>query len=100
MQSTGKVIESEADLTTPLKNLKLDNGEELKLPPSFKIKAIQADGTFDEKGYEVVIDEDSTLKSVLDDINKNSGVSAFYDSFTGKIAFTAKHSGVIKGDRG
>ena len=100
MQSTGKVIESEADLTTPLKNLKLDNGEELKLPPSFKIKAIQADGTFDEKGYEVVIDEGSTLKSVLDDINKNSGVSAFYDSFKGKIAFTAKHSGVIKGEGG
>ena len=38
------------------------------------------------------------MQSVLDDINKNSGVNAFFDSFTGKIAFTAKFSGDVKDD--
>ena len=34
-----------------------------------------------------------SLKTVLDRINKETGVSAFYDSSTGKIAMTAKNSG-------
>ena len=84
-------------MNTPLKELKLGENQELvniqKVPSFFTISAIKADGTFDE-GYEVKLDENSTLKSVLDDINKNSGVSAFYDSHTGKIALTTKNSGL------
>jgi len=34
-----------------------------------------------------------TLKSLLDKINKKTGVNAFFDSHTGKIAMTAKNSG-------
>jgi len=92
MQSKSSVISSEADLTKSLKVLK----PTLTVPSSFTIKAIKADGTMDTTGYEVKLDEKSTMQSVLDDINKNSGVNAFYDSFTGKIAFTAKNSGDVK----
>ena len=48
------------------------------------------------KDMKCEITPESTMQSVLDDINKNSGVNAFYDSFTGKIAFTAKFSGDVK----
>ena len=92
IQSREAVITSEADLNKPLKGL----NPPVNVSSNFTINAIQEDGTFDTKGYEVKLDENSTLKSVLDDINKNSGVSAFYDSFTGKIAFTAKYSGAVK----
>jgi len=95
MQSTGSVIASEADLTKSLKVLK----PTLTVPSSITIKAVKADGTFDNVGYELKLTEESTLKSVLDDINKNSGVTAFYDSHTGKVAFTAKNAGdVIAGN--
>ena len=51
-----------------------------------------------------IIPEKETLKSVLDRINKETGVSAFYDSHTGKIAMTAKNSGAgsieVTGDLG
>ena len=90
MHSYEKVIASESDLTTSL-NLDLTKGE------SFTIKAIKADGTLDTVGYKVKLDANSTLQSVLDDINKNSEVSAFYDSHTGKVAFTAKNSGDVNG---
>jgi flagellar hook-associated protein 2 len=92
MQSTESVIASEADLTKSLKVLK----PTLTVPSSIMIKAIQADGTLDKVGYEVKLTEASTLQSVLDDINKNSDVTAFYDSHTGKVAFTAKNGGKIE----
>lgn len=96
MQSSGAVINSEADLNKSLKELK----PTLTVPSTITIKAIKADGTFDTEGYVVKLDEKSTLQSVLDDINKNSGVSAFYDSFSGKVSFTAKNSGAVKGGNG
>lgn len=89
MQSSDKVVNSETDLSKNLSELGITT-----IPSSFKIKAIKADGTLDS-GYEVKIDSKSTLKSVIDDINKNSGVNVFYDSFTGKLAFTAKNSGDV-----
>ncbi|MDI2589732.1 flagellar hook-associated protein 2 [Psychrobacillus sp. NEAU-3TGS] len=89
MQSTNRVLASDADLTKKLKDLNVE------VPSSFTIKAIKSDGTLDKDGYVVKIDENSTMQSVLNDINKNSGVNAFYDSFTGKMAFTAKNSGEI-----
>jgi len=93
MQSSGQVLSSEADLTKKLSSLSFADPV-----GNFKISAIKADGTMDTVGYEVKIDENSTMKSVIDDINKNSGVNAFYDSFTGKIAFTAKYNGDVKDD--
>ncbi|MFX3675304.1 MAG: flagellar hook-associated protein 2 [Paenisporosarcina sp.] len=87
MQSKTAVIASEADLTKVLNTT---------VPSSFIIKAIKADGTLDSTGYEVKLTSTSTMQSVLDDINKNSGVTAVYDSFTGKLAFTAKNSGDVK----
>lgn len=90
MQSTDKVLSSEKDLKTKLSDLNLSS-----TPGNFTISAINVDGTMDS-GYEVKITADSTMQSVLDDINKNSGVNAFYDSYTGKIAFTAKFSGDVK----
>lgn len=87
MQSKSSVIASEEDLKIPLSSAEAS---------SFTIKAIKADGKLDN-GYVVKIDEKSTMQSVLDDINKNSGVNAVYDSFTGKIAFTAKNSGNVSG---
>lgn len=94
MQSTDRVLASESQLKTKLSELALTPA-----PGNFKINAIKEDGTFDtaaNAGYEVKITADSTMQSVLDDINKNSGVNAFYDSYTGKIAFTAKFSGDVK----
>ncbi|WP_144509559.1 flagellar hook-associated protein 2 [Bacillus sp. FJAT-22090] len=90
MQSSGRVLNSEADLKTKLSELNLSPP-----PASFKISAIKADGTVGTT--EIKIDENSTMQSVLDDINKNSDVNAFYDSFTGKVAFTAKNSGYVQG---
>ncbi|WP_419961340.1 flagellar hook-associated protein 2 [Psychrobacillus sp. BM2] len=90
MQSTDRILAPDADLTKKLKEL-----DPSMVPSSFTIKAIKADGKLDQDGYEVKIDENSTMQSVLNDINKNSGVNAFYDSFTGKMAFTAKNSGEI-----
>ncbi|TQR17644.1 flagellar hook-associated protein 2 [Psychrobacillus soli] len=89
MQSSGRVLNSEADLKKTLKEIK----PTINVPTTFNIKAIKEDGTLDTKGYDVKIDENSTMQSILDDINKNSGVTAIFDSFTGKIAITAKNSG-------
>lgn len=92
MQSKGNItgITSEADLSKKLSELNLS-----ETPGNFTIKSIKADGTLDS-GYEVKITEDSTMQSVINDINKNSGVTAFFDTHTGKLAFTAKNSGDVK----
>ncbi len=92
MQSSDRIVSSNADLSKSLKELDIIR----TVPSSFTIKAINAEGEFDEGGYEVKLDANSTLKSVLDDINENSDVSAYFDSFTGKIAFTAKNSGKVE----
>ena len=86
-------IKSEADLKTKIVDLPED-----QRPVNigyFTIKAIKEDGTLDD-GYVVKVDADSTLQSIMDDINKNSGVSVFYDSYKGQLAFTAKYSGSIE----
>src|SRR5690606_30266210 len=58
MQSSGAVINSEADLNKSLKELK----PTLTVPSTITIKAIKADGTFDTEGYKVKLDEKSTLQ--------------------------------------
>jgi len=56
------------------------------------------------QSHKIEIGEKETLKSLLDNINKETGVNAFFDSHTGKIAMTAKNSGAgsieVNGDLG
>ncbi|MGE7917511.1 flagellar hook-associated protein 2 [Viridibacillus sp. NPDC093762] len=64
---------------------------------SITINAIAEDGTL-KAGKEITFDpSEDSLETVLKKINTESGVTAFYDSFSGKIALTAKNSGDIGG---
>ncbi|WP_399628513.1 flagellar hook-associated protein 2 [Sporosarcina sp. SG10008] len=57
------------------------------------INAVDANGKMTIDAKELEFKETDTLKSVLDRLNKETDVTAFYDSHTGKIAMTAKNSG-------
>ena len=97
MKSRGveEVNGGNVDLSKPI--FELDNSYSSET--SFTIKAIKQDGTFDTTGYEVKFDPTKdSMQKVLDDINKNSGILAFYDSFSKQISFSAKNSGDIKAD--
>jgi len=72
-----------------------------------KLSDLGAEFTFDADGFTSitinapgmkepvtrVFSKDDSLSAVLVDINSNTGVNAFYDEHTGKIALTAKSSG-------
>lgn len=61
------------------------------------IKAIKEDGTMqtNEEAFKLTFDPaEETLQSVLGKINSGSGVSAFYDEFTGQVSVTAKNTGL------
>ncbi|WP_312092833.1 flagellar hook-associated protein 2 [Niallia sp.] len=58
-----------------------------------KISAITKDGVMQEKPYELTITKDDTLDSVIAKINKDSGVTAFFDTKSQKISITAKNTG-------
>ncbi|MBO0588423.1 flagellar filament capping protein FliD [Sporosarcina sp. E16_8] len=63
------------------------------------INAIDKDGKMSSEAVKLIFDPKiDTLKTVLDKINKETGVTAFFDSSTGKIAMTAKNSGVDNSD--
>lgn len=62
---------------------------------TIKISAITKDGVMQEKPYELTITKDDTLDSVIAKINKDSGVTAFFDSKTQRISITAKNTGAI-----
>lgn len=92
--NTDKLVSEEETINSSLDKLGITGTE-------MKIKAINKEG----KMTEVTIKVDSTkdtLKSVLDKINSQSEVNAFYDEQTGKIAMTAKNSGAgeisVEGD--
>ncbi|WP_442596322.1 flagellar hook-associated protein 2 [Neobacillus sp. D3-1R] len=58
------------------------------------IKAIDKNGVLETRGTEITIDPTKdTLDSIIEKINANSGVSAFYDKQTGKLSLIAKNSG-------
>ncbi|MBU0906068.1 MAG: flagellar hook-associated protein 2 [Firmicutes bacterium] len=64
---------------------------------SITINSIGADGNMPAEAKTITFDPAvDSLETVLKKINSESGVSAFYDSFTGKIAVTAKNSGDAK----
>ncbi|MFJ5623465.1 flagellar hook-associated protein 2 [Peribacillus loiseleuriae] len=59
---------------------------------TIKISAITKDGTMDTK--EITIDpEKDSLNDVISKINSQTGVTAFYDSVSNQISFTAKNTG-------
>ncbi|WP_342512972.1 flagellar filament capping protein FliD [Sporosarcina sp. FSL K6-1522] len=81
-QSDGtKLTEAQVKNST-LKELGLEQGD-------MTIK-IDAPG---KAGEVLTFEETDTIESVLTRINKETGVNAFFDSHTGKIAMTAKNSG-------
>lgn len=47
-------------------------------------------------GKKIKITEDMTIKDVISEINKETGVNAFFDEHTGKIAMTSKETGFGK----
>jgi len=87
-----KVMQSE---NTTLADLKIEGKD-------ITISAPGKDGKM--QSHKIEINEKDTLKSLLDKINKETDVNAFYDSHTGKIAMTAKNSGAgnieVTGDLG
>ena len=92
MRSTGKVSAVPIDVNEKLSKV----NPSLTNPQTIKIKAIKADGTLqtDKEAFTYSFDPaEKSLQNVLDEINKSSNVSAFYDSFTGRISMTAKNSG-------
>lgn len=92
MRSTDKISTAPIDVNAKLSTLSSTlSGEQ-----TIKIRAMKADGTLQTEEEAFILTFDPTKKSlqnVLDEINKNSNVSAFYDSFTGKISMTAKNTG-------
>ncbi|WP_445505600.1 flagellar hook-associated protein 2 [Niallia sp. 03091] len=60
-----------------------------------KISAITKDGTMQDTT--ISITNDDTLDSVIAKINKDSGVTAFFDETSKRISFTAKNAGDTTG---
>lgn len=57
------------------------------------INAITKDGKLQEQPFKVKITSEDTLDSIIAKINKDSGVTAFFDNNSKKISFTAKNTG-------
>lgn len=58
------------------------------------VTSIEITAPGSDEAVKVDFESGATINSVLDAINKKTGVNAFYDSHTGQIAMTAKNSGV------
>ncbi|MBM7690892.1 flagellar hook-associated protein 2 [Peribacillus deserti] len=64
------------------------------LSQTISIKAIGKDGKLETTGFSYTIDPSKdTLNSIIDKINKESGVNMFYDTVTQKVSITAKNTG-------
>jgi flagellar hook-associated protein 2 len=88
MFNEGKIT---LDPSMKLSDLNLTN------PQTISIRTINKEGVLEEKGYELTFDPaNETLNSIIGKINANSGVTAFFDSVTGKISLTAKNTGAIQ----
>lgn len=64
---------------------------------TLKISAITKDGIMQKEPDRIEIKKDDTLNSIIERINKNSGVTAFFDSQSKKISIIAKNTGGIDG---
>jgi flagellar hook-associated protein 2 len=64
------------------------------------IRSFGGETSFSINGTTVAIEAGDTLNSVIDKINKNTNVTAFYDSVTGKVSLTSKETGLVNGGTG
>ncbi|WP_153720648.1 flagellar hook-associated protein 2 [Sporosarcina cascadiensis] len=70
---------------------KLSQLGDIKFVDGKAVLKIKVGETGSEKSIELL--QDDTIESALKKINKDSDVNAFYDSFSGRVALTAKNSG-------
>lgn len=93
-------MQSNSSIGTGLDTKKTMNELGFSGTGSITINAIDAQGKLVAANAKTITFDPTkdTLETVLKKINSESGVSAFYDSFTGKIAMTAKNSGNVAGD--
>lgn len=94
MRSTARVNGSTNPIDTSAMLSTLDPA--LTNPQIITIKSVKSDGTLqtDAEAFTLTFNPaEKSLQNVLDEINKGANVSAFYDSFTGRISMTAKNSG-------
>lgn len=90
MVASGSTFDSSDELINQKDNLV--GGSTLDAQSTFTIKI---------NGTEIDIDPDEdSLDDVIDRINEETNVSAFYDSETGKITFTAQNTGKVNGADG
>lgn len=78
-----------------------DSSKKLSEYENFKeqtitISAITKDGELQEEPYKLEINGEDTLDSIIAKINKDSGVTAFFDNKAGKISFVAKNTGDVE----
>ncbi|WP_203363256.1 flagellar hook-associated protein 2 [Bacillus sp. REN10] len=65
------------------------------------INAIGKDGKLAKEAVEITFDPTKeSLNDVMKKINEQTGVTMFYDSFTGKVSMTAKNTGDAKDENG
>jgi len=88
--ATNATWQSEAPTTTTMPN---ENANISALGINGPITITALDSKGQPVKTDVPIGTDDTIKSVIDKINKDPNVNAFYDEQTGKIAMTAKNSG-------
>ncbi|WP_199616743.1 flagellar filament capping protein FliD [Paenibacillus alkalitolerans] len=56
--------------------------------------------TFSLNGKTVTIESGDSLNSVIEKINRDTNVTAFYDSVTGKVSIVSKNTGKVNGAAG
>lgn len=88
LQSEGNLKGS--TVTTKMSELGINDDKKLI------INAINKEGVLEPK--EITVKSSDTIESVIRKINNETGVNAFFDEHTGKIAMTAKNSGSVKND--
>jgi len=66
----------------------------IKENQTIKISAITKDGVLGE-ATEIIIKPDDTIDTIIANINKTSGVTAFFDNNSKKISFIAKNTGEV-----
>jgi flagellar hook-associated protein 2 len=55
---------------------------------------------FTINGKEITIEVGDSLNSIIGKINKNTNVTAYYDSFTGEVSLVSKNTGKVNGASG
>jgi flagellar hook-associated protein 2 len=64
------------------------------------IRSFGGETSFTVNGTTVAIEAGDTLNKIIDKINTNTNVTAFYDSVSGKISLTSKETGLVNSANG